>query len=83
MNNWKEERLKYTRCSSLNKPIVGDKLYYKYKKSKSNDYKMVLITLLEVCDNGVWVCFGNDYNIRFGIFDFKDFYILNENNEQL
>ena len=81
MNNWKEDKLKYKKCSSLNKPTISDELYYKYHKNY--DYKMVLITLLEVCDNGIYVCFGNDYNIRFGIFDFKDFYILNKNNEQL
>ena len=81
MNNWKEERLKYTRCSLSKKPTSNDELYYKYENDKIRDSSLHKCILVKTHTNGIFFHFGDD--IVFGPLRFTNFFILNKPNEQL
>jgi len=58
-SNWKEEKLKYTKCSVLNIPIVSTRLFYKFAHT-IRDKHLAPCKLLEVYGNKFKVQFGDD-----------------------
>jgi len=76
-SNWKEEKLKYTRCSALNIPAVSTRLFYKIAHT-IRDRHLAPCTLKEVHENGFTVYFGDNPEHTMGICPYGDFFLLNE-----
>jgi hypothetical protein len=76
-SNWKDEKLKYTRCSALNTPAVNTRLFYKIAHTirdrhlapctlKEVDGDEFIVQILEGCEQGTMKA------------PIKDFFLLNE-----
>lgn len=58
-NNWREEKLKYTKCSVLNIPVVSTRLFYKFAHT-IRDKHLAPCKLIEVNGGKLTVQFGED-----------------------
>lgn len=57
--NWKEEKLKYTKCSVLTIPDVSTRLFYKIAHT-IRDKHLAPCKLIKVIGDKLLVQFGND-----------------------
>ena len=74
-SNWKDEKLKYTRCMALNIPVVSSRLFYKFAHT-IRDKHLVPCTLQEIRADKILVTIpeGSKGTMEAPM---KDFFFLN------
>lgn len=74
-NNWRDEKLKYTKCSVLNIPVVSTRLFYKFAHT-IRDKHLAPCKLIGVNGNSLIVQFGEDKRQTMED-NIQNFFILN------
>lgn len=77
-SNWKEEKLKYTRCTSMNIPVVSSRLFYKIAHTV-RDRHLAPCILKEIKGDNALVEIPEDSGLTMEA-PIKDFFFLNGSN---